>query len=158
MPQVRKLDPEEVKTIEHKGTSLRKQRELEYDAFVQQFATGDYGEITLDGESRLSVRHRFNAAALRAGMDIKWLRGGSDTLKFKVESSPFDVQESEQEAEEEQESAMLAHDDGGENGTTAALAEFELPEPEPTPEPVKEKKAPARKRQVTSRAAFHEAP
>lgn len=90
MPSVRKLSVEEVKSVEEKGLSQRAKTAAEYDAFVADLVTGDYIEVTPDGESKPTIRHQFNAAAQRAGVEIKWLRGKSSTLKFKVEHSPFE--------------------------------------------------------------------
>jgi hypothetical protein len=43
---VRKLDPEEVKTIENKGKGPRRLIEEEYDAFLSDYEVGDYGEAS----------------------------------------------------------------------------------------------------------------
>ena len=65
MPQVRKLAPEEVQTIENKGKGTRKLVEEQYDSILADYEVGDYGEAVLDeGENRLTVRNRL---VLRAG-------------------------------------------------------------------------------------------
>jgi len=154
MPVVRKLDLEEVQTIERKHTSLRKQREMEYDALVAEFHDGDYIEITPDaGETRMTIRHQVNKAAMRAGVSLEWMRGNGSVMKLKVVSSPFESLEDDADQPEDEEPE--------ENGTAAALAEFELeaaPEPEPEPAPLPAPKKPARKPKVTERQAFVEAP
>jgi hypothetical protein len=149
MPAVRKLTVDEVQTIERKGVSLRKQVEQEYDDLVRQFATGEYAELELDsGETKPQVRSRFNKAVMRAGMDIKWLRGSGDALRFKVVSSPFDLDQAD-------EASVTADEEVTEE------EDFELPEleAESEPEPVVTKK-PARKnaKAVTGRQQFVEAP
>lgn len=145
MPVVRKLEIEEVQTIERKNVGQRKLREQEYDEYLRQFATGDWGELTLDsGETRLSVRHQMNKAAIRAGADLEWKRSTGDTLRFHVISSPF-------------ESVADEDDEGNDEG----LESFELPEPEPEPAPpvvaapVKPKRKAAA---VTDRQPYVEAP
>jgi hypothetical protein len=66
VPNVRKLSNEEVRTIERKTLGLRRAIEAEYDAFLRDFAPGDYGEAMLEpDEKRLTVRSRLKAAAAR---------------------------------------------------------------------------------------------
>src|SRR4029079_7235820 len=85
MPQVRKLDPEEVKAYQDKGKGLRKWTEEHYDAILADFEVGEYGEGTLDeGENRLTVRNRFKAAATRRGVGIEFRRTQGDLLRFQV--------------------------------------------------------------------------
>jgi hypothetical protein len=85
MPNFRKLDPEEIKTIENKGKGLRKQTEELYDAILADYEAGDYGEAVLDeGENRLTVRNRMKAAATRRGIDINFRRTQGDILRFQV--------------------------------------------------------------------------
>jgi hypothetical protein len=45
MPNFRKLEPDEVKTIENKGKGLRKQTEEQYDAFLADYEVGEYRAI-----------------------------------------------------------------------------------------------------------------
>jgi hypothetical protein len=155
MPAVRKLTVDEVQTIERKGVSLRKQVEQEYDDLVRQFATGEYAELELgSGETKPQVRSRFNKAVMRAGMDIKWLRGSGDALRFKVVSSPFDLDQVDETDEQEALQASVTADE-----EVTEEEDFELPELESEPEPVVTKK-PARKnaKAVTGRQQFVEAP
>lgn len=155
MPAVRKLTVEEVRSIENKGKSQRRQIEEQYDNILAEFSPGEGAEIELDaGETKPAIRHRLNAAAMRRGFDLKWIRAGSNTLKFRVLGAPVAAPEEEETEQEEEES----------NGTAAALAEFEMPEsePEPEPEPVSTDKKPVRKapvkKQVTARQPYVEAP
>lgn len=154
MPSVRRLTPEEVQTIERKGSSQRQQRDALYDELVRQFATGDYAEVELEaGDTKPTVRSNINKAAMRAGMDLTWLRGQSGTLKFKVTHSPFDSVEPE----------AVEPDDSGGDVDDEEFQSFELapdapqPEPEPTP-PAPAPKRPARKQRVTDTQPFVEAP
>lgn len=168
MPVVRKLAPEEVQTIERKGLNQRELRRQEYDEFIRQFSTGDYAEVIPDGETKPTIRHQFNAAAMRAGVDIKWLRGKSDTLKFKVEYSPFEAEEDD--TEEGLESFELpvsntlhvnADHNGGEYEAERMAADaMELPElEEEVAQPaVVEKRKPNRRPKVTDTEVFVEAP
>jgi hypothetical protein len=85
MPNFRKLDPEEVQTIENKGKGLRKQTEEQYDAILADYEVGEYGEATLDeDDNRLTVRNRLKAAASRRGIDISFRRTSGDLLRFQI--------------------------------------------------------------------------
>jgi hypothetical protein len=88
MPQVRKLAPEEVYTLENKGKGQRKLTEEEYNRYLADYEVGDYGEAELsDGENRLTVRNRFKAAAGRRGLTLDFKRTKGNTLRFKIVSS-----------------------------------------------------------------------
>jgi hypothetical protein len=64
MPVFRKLTPEEANIF--KGIGPRKQIEIEYDAYLQDFAPGDIGEALLaDDEKRMTVMNRLKSAAKR---------------------------------------------------------------------------------------------
>ena len=118
MPQVRKLAPEEVKTLENKGKGQRKLVEEEYDGILSEYGAGDYGEATLaPGENRLTVRNRLKAAAKRHGVEIDFRRTSGDLLRFKI-----------------------AEGSNG-NSSAAAIAEPSVlePEPEPVAAPAKRK-------------------
>ena len=85
MPQVRKLDPEEVKAYQDKGKGLRKLTEQQYDAILADFEVGEYGEGTLEpDENRLTVRNRFKAAATRRGVGINFRRTSGDLIRFQI--------------------------------------------------------------------------
>jgi hypothetical protein len=85
MPVVRKLAPEEVKTIERRPVGQRKLTEQQYDAFLAEYDVGDYGEAELEpGENRLTVRNRFKAAATRRGVALDFKRTTGNMLRFKV--------------------------------------------------------------------------
>ena len=71
MPQIRKLTPAEVQTLEYKPTGHRKLIEEQYDAILSDYAAGEYGEAALEpDEKRLTVRNRLRAAAVRRGLEI----------------------------------------------------------------------------------------
>ena len=113
MPQVRKLAPEEVQTIENKGKGQRKLVEEQYDAILGDYAVGEYGEATLDpDENRLTVRNRLKAAAGRRSFGINFRRTNGQLLRFQV-VDPSDV-----------------------TVATRAKPVKRVPEPEPEPEPV----------------------
>jgi hypothetical protein len=85
MPQVRKLAPEEVQTLQNKGKGQRKLTEEQYDAFLSDYKVGEYGEAALDeGENRLTVRNRLKAAATRCSVGIEFRRTTGDLLRFQI--------------------------------------------------------------------------
>ena len=88
MPAVRKLTPEEVQVVEGKRKGPRKLTEEQYDAFLSEFAVGDYGEAQLgEDEKRLTVRNRLKAAAARRGVSIDLQRTQGDILRFRIVAS-----------------------------------------------------------------------
>jgi hypothetical protein len=94
MPIVRKLNPQEVQTLEHKGTGQRRLIEEQYDALLADYDVGDYGEAELEeDEKRLTVRNRFKAAAARRGLDLTFLRTTGNVLRFKVAPAPVEAAE-----------------------------------------------------------------
>ena len=113
MPQVRKLAPEEVQTIQNKGKGTRKLVEEQYDAILGDYAVGEYGEATLEpDENRLTVRNRLKAAAGRRSLGINFRRTTGDFIRFQiVDLSDVAV-------------------------VTRAKPVKRVPEPEPEPEPV----------------------
>ncbi len=85
MPQVRKLTPEEVRDIEGRIKGQRKLIEEEYDALLQDYHIGDYGEAELaPDEKRITVRNRLRAAAHRRDVGLEFRRTRGNTLRFKV--------------------------------------------------------------------------
>jgi hypothetical protein len=85
MPAVRKLTPEEVQTIENKGKGQRKIIKEQYDRFLSEYETGEYGEAELDGdEKRLTVRNRLKAAASRRDVGVQFLHTTGKIIRFKV--------------------------------------------------------------------------
>jgi hypothetical protein len=85
MPQLRKLTPSEVQTLEYKPTGQRKLIEEQYDAILSNYAAGEYGEAALDtDEKRLTVRNRLRAAAVRRGLEIDFRRTSGDFIRFQV--------------------------------------------------------------------------
>lgn len=86
MPTVRKLTPEEVRTVEYKGKGQRKLTEEEYDRYLADYEVGDYGEAELaPEEKRLTVRTRFKAAAERRGVALDFKRTTGNLLRFRVQ-------------------------------------------------------------------------
>ena len=85
MPQLRKLTPAEVQTLEYKPTGQRKLIEEQYDAILSDYAAGEYGEAALEpDEKRLTVRNRLRAAAVRRGLEIDFRRTNGDFIRFQV--------------------------------------------------------------------------
>jgi hypothetical protein len=85
MPQVRKLTPAEVQTLEYKPTGQRKLIEQQYDTILSDYAAGEYGEAALEpDEKRLTVRNRLRAAAVRRGLEIDFRRTNGDFIRFQV--------------------------------------------------------------------------
>jgi hypothetical protein len=85
MPQIRKLTPAEIQTLEYKPTGQRKLIEAQYDAILSEYAVGEYGEAALEqGEKRLTVRNRLRAAAVRRGLEIDFRRTSGDFIRFQV--------------------------------------------------------------------------
>jgi hypothetical protein len=85
MPQMRKLTPAEVQTLEYKPTGQRKLIEEQYDAILSDYAAGEYGEAALEpDENRLTVRNRLRAAAVRHGMEINFRRTSGDFIRFQI--------------------------------------------------------------------------
>lgn len=85
MPTVRKLAPEEVRTLENKGKGQRKLVEEEYDAYLSEYGVGDYAVAELEEEeNRLTVRNRFKAAAARRGLALHFHRTTGNLLRFQI--------------------------------------------------------------------------
>ena len=85
MPQVRKLAPEEVQELQNKGKGQRKLVEEQYDAILNDYDVGDYGEATLEPEeNRLTVRNRLRAAATRREIGIDFRRTQGDSIRFQI--------------------------------------------------------------------------
>ena len=89
MPQVRKLNNEEVRAIERKTLGTRKATEIEYDRYLAGFVPGEYGEVALHaGENRLTVRNRLKMAAGRHDppLALTFQRTRGDVLRFSVDA------------------------------------------------------------------------
>jgi hypothetical protein len=85
MPQVRKLTPAEVETLEYKPKGQRKLVKEQYDTILGEYEIGDYGEAVLEpDENRLTVRNRLRAAAGRRGLGIDFRRTAGDLLRFQI--------------------------------------------------------------------------
>ena len=85
MPQIRKLAPAEVETLDYKPKGQRKLIEELYDAILSDYAVGDYGEALLDPEdNRLTVRNRLRAAAKRRDLGMEFRRTSMDMIRFHI--------------------------------------------------------------------------
>src|SRR5437868_2263078 len=72
MPSVRKLGAAEIAALHQPQLSERAQAVREYDAYIADFAAGDYGRVELAaGERRTLVRGRLQAAARRRGLALR---------------------------------------------------------------------------------------
>jgi len=58
----------------------------EYVAALQQLKTGEGGIATVaeEGITRQAIKNRLNRAASAIGIELKYLRAGSDTVAFQV--------------------------------------------------------------------------
>jgi len=89
MPRVRKLSPTEVAALEQATPGPRAQVAQEYDAYLADFAIGDYGRAELhDGERRDVVRTRLHAAARRRGLALRFRPGPGAAMIFYVVAAP----------------------------------------------------------------------
>lgn len=101
MPNVRKLNQDEVRALQNKGKGQRKLTEELYDAILAEYSEGDYGEASLEpGENRLTVRNRLKAAARRRGLTIDFRRTKEDILRFQFVSAPAESAAAEPEPAE----------------------------------------------------------
>ncbi len=86
MPQFRKLLPAEIRTLEYTGSTKRQRQEEQYDLLLEDFQSGDYGEVEVeDGETRVTVRRRLRVAAQRRGLTLTFLRPRGGIIRFRVE-------------------------------------------------------------------------
>ncbi len=91
MPTFRKLDADEVRRG-GKALSARAQMQREYDNYLADFSSDEYGEAVIDdNESKLTVRNRLRAAAERRGLDIDFLRSPGPVIRFQL-LTPSDEQ------------------------------------------------------------------
>jgi hypothetical protein len=85
VPQIRKLSPAEVETLQYKPKGQRKIILEQYDAILSDYAVGEYGEALLEPEEkRLTVRNRLAAAAKRRGLGITFRRTSGELLRFQI--------------------------------------------------------------------------
>jgi|GEM_PF-1939582 hypothetical protein len=85
MPTIRKMTQEEVEDFKGHKLSQRQRTAREYDAMIEGFTTGDWGEVTLSEEdNRLTVRSRLQAAAERRGFALAFQRTQGSILRFEV--------------------------------------------------------------------------
>jgi hypothetical protein len=88
MPQFRKLGATESAAEERRSPGTRAAVAQTYDELLAGFAAGDYRRVELhEGERRLAVRQRLQAAAKRRGLTLRF-RSGPGPLTFCVEAAP----------------------------------------------------------------------
>lgn len=88
MPVVRKLSDDEVRTLGTKPLGERGRVAAEYDTYLLDFAPGDYGEVQLDdGDNRLTIRNRLQAAAARRDLTLSFRRTIGPRLRFQIVAS-----------------------------------------------------------------------
>jgi hypothetical protein len=89
MPSLRKLSLAEIAALDQPALSARAQAVREYDAYLADFAAGDYGRVELaEGERRAVVRGRLQAAARRRSLALRFRPGPDAALIFRVEVAP----------------------------------------------------------------------
>jgi len=85
MPTIRKMTHEEVEDFKGHKLSQRQRTAREYDAMLEGFQTGDWGEVVLsEADNRLTVRSRLSAAAERQGVGLAFQRTQGMFLRFEV--------------------------------------------------------------------------
>jgi hypothetical protein len=88
MPSFRKLRPDEIAALDQPAIDTSAEITRAYDAYLADFALGDYGRAELvDGERRAVVRRRLHAAAQRRGLALRF-RSGPGPLTFHVTAAP----------------------------------------------------------------------
>jgi hypothetical protein len=88
MARIRKAAHEDTGTAVERSLSRRARIAQEYDALLADFAVGDYGKVDLsDGEQRLTVRSRLQAAARRRRLSLRFRPGPSTALIFHVQAA-----------------------------------------------------------------------
>jgi hypothetical protein len=89
MPSFRRLSAAEIAALHQGSSGARAKIAQVYDAYLADFAVGDYGraELTI-GERRAIVRRRLHAAARRRGLALRFRPGPSAALTFHVEAAP----------------------------------------------------------------------
>lgn len=120
MPTIRKLSSDEITAHKTAKLSPRQQTAHQYDALLADFSPGEWAEVDLDdGDNRLTVRNRLEAAATRRGLHLAFRRSSGTIVRFAIEAAPpAPVEET----------------------PPAATPE---PDPEPTPAPKKRGRKPA---------------
>ncbi len=85
MPQMRRLTPTEVATLEERGPAASARIAAQYDAVLAPFAVGDYGLAEAEPhETLLAVRRRLSTAADRRGWMLAFLPTEGEQLVFRV--------------------------------------------------------------------------
>lgn len=89
MPTIRKLNPDEITVQKTAKLSARQQTAYQYDALLADFAPGEWAEVDLDdGDNRLTVRNRLEAAANRRGLHLAFRRTSGRMVRFAIEAVP----------------------------------------------------------------------
>jgi hypothetical protein len=84
MPSFRKVSPAEIAARDQPPIGARAEIARAYDSYLADFAAGDDGRAELvDGERRVVVRRRLQAAAHRRGLALRF-RSGPGPLTFHV--------------------------------------------------------------------------
>jgi len=85
MPTIVKLSLEQVKEQQDKGKSQRQLIAEQYDAMLQDFDIGEWGDVVLDAtDTRNTVRNRLKAAADRRGVALNFRRMQGNRMRFQV--------------------------------------------------------------------------
>lgn len=89
MPSLRRMDDEEVQSLEATVTLVASERlavAREYDGYLEEYEPGEYVEVTLEeDENKQNVRNRLQSAAKRRGWTLNFKRTKGQALRFKVE-------------------------------------------------------------------------
>src|SRR5262249_29050777 len=88
MPVARKMTSEEVAALtkNNGGGGARKAIEAEDDALLSDYAVGEYGINEIgEGGQRATVRNRRNAAGIRRGVTVHFIKTKGNSIRFKVE-------------------------------------------------------------------------
>lgn len=85
MPRFRKLSPAEIVALAQPTLDAHAQVVREYDAYMADFSTGDYGWVEIAaGERRVVARDWLQAATRRRGLALRFHPGPGAALFFYV--------------------------------------------------------------------------
>lgn len=89
MPTIRKLSSDEITAHKTAKLSARQQTAYQYDALLADFAPGEWAEVDLDdGDNRLTIRNRLEAAATRRRLHLAFRRTSGRMVRFVIEAAP----------------------------------------------------------------------
>ncbi|MFL5804993.1 MAG: hypothetical protein ACJ8CR_25030 [Roseiflexaceae bacterium] len=89
MPRFRKLSAAEASAQDQPSPGTHAQVAQEYDAYLADFAIGDYGCAELHADERRAVvRTRLHAAAKRRSLALRFRPGPSRAMLFYVVAAP----------------------------------------------------------------------